>query len=220
MAASTSARNKRRLRPRRRGGARSCSPRRLPKRRSPSRVCASSSIQDCSACRAMSPMSASRASTRCGSAAPPPISAEAAPDARSRASATACGQNPRPQASFPTTLPEIRSADLSELVLDCAGWGESDPLRLSWLDPPAKGALDAARAELETLGALDGNARLTELGQRMRALPLPPRLARMMLIAGERGAGAQAAEICRRPHGAQSGRQGYGFVRARGCVSA
>ena len=96
---------------------------------------------------------------------------------------------------LPYNLPEIRSADLSELVLDCAGWGESDPLRLSWLDPPAKGALDAARAELETLGALDGNARLTELGQRMRALPLPPRLARMMLIAGERGAGAQAGEI-------------------------
>jgi ATP-dependent helicase HrpB len=92
-------------------------------------------------------------------------------------------------------VPEIRSADLSELVLDCAGWGEADPLRLNWLDPPAKGALDAARAELVALGALDAHARLTELGQHMRALPLPPRLARMMLIAGERGAAEQAAGI-------------------------
>jgi ATP-dependent helicase HrpB len=92
-------------------------------------------------------------------------------------------------------VPEIRSADLSELVLDCAGWGESDPLRLNWLDPPAKGALEAARAELVALGALDANGGLTQLGQRMRALPLPPRLARMMLVAGEQGAAEQAAEI-------------------------
>ena len=121
---------------------------------------------------------------------------------------------------LPYNVPEIRSADLSELVLDCAGWGESDPLRLSWLDPPAKGALDAARAELEALGALDGNARLTELGQRMRALPLPPRLARMMLVASKLGAAEQRGRNCCCTDGAQSGRQGYGFVRTRGDVSA
>lgn len=91
--------------------------------------------------------------------------------------------------------PEIRSADLSELVLDCAAWGEGDPLRLNWLDPPPKGALAAARAELGSLGALDADGRLTEIGQRMRALPLPPRLARMMIIAGERGSAQAAAEV-------------------------
>lgn len=92
-------------------------------------------------------------------------------------------------------VPEIRSADLSDLVLDCAGWGESDPLRLSWLDPPPRGALDAARAELAGLDALDAEGRLTDLGRRMRALPLPPRLARMLILAGEMGAAGPAAEI-------------------------
>jgi ATP-dependent helicase HrpB len=32
--------------------------------------------------------------------------------------------------------PEIRAADLSGLVLDCAEWGVADPATLSWLDPP------------------------------------------------------------------------------------
>ncbi|WP_158873226.1 ATP-dependent helicase HrpB [Antarcticirhabdus aurantiaca] len=76
--------------------------------------------------------------------------------------------------------PEILSTDLSGLLLDAAAWGLADPASLAFLDPPPKPALKEARALLQSLGALDPDDRLTPLGEAMRALPLPPRLARMV----------------------------------------
>src|SRR5215210_3452690 len=84
----------------------------------------------------------------------------------------------------PFGRPEILSADLAPLVLDCAAWGVADPRKLAFLDPPPAPALAEARALLEELGALDRDGRITESGRRLRALPLPPRLARMVLAAG------------------------------------
>lgn len=95
----------------------------------------------------------------------------------------------------PYTEPEIRAADLAGLVMDCAAWGVADPARLQWLDPPPPGALAAARAELVTLGALDGDGRLTSRGRAMRDLPLPPRLAAMIVEAAALGAANAAADI-------------------------
>jgi ATP-dependent helicase HrpB len=91
--------------------------------------------------------------------------------------------------------PEIRSADLSALVLDCAEWGTADPLSLSWIDPPPAAALAAAREQLTELEALDVTGRITAMGRRLRALPLPPRLARMMIVAAGLGHADEAAEI-------------------------
>ncbi|MDQ0392400.1 ATP-dependent helicase HrpB [Labrys monachus] len=93
----------------------------------------------------------------------------------------------------PFARPEILSADLSPLLLDCAAWGVSDPARLSWLDAPPKPALIEARALLVGIEALDGEGRLTEAGRRLSALALPPRLARMIVAAGEEA--PLAAEI-------------------------
>jgi ATP-dependent helicase HrpB len=91
--------------------------------------------------------------------------------------------------------PEIRAADLAPLLLDCVEWGVSDPRALAWLDPPSPAALDAAREELQALGALDETGRMTEAGRRFRALPLPPRLAAMLIEAARLGAETEAAEI-------------------------
>ena len=55
----------------------------------------------------------------------------------------------------PFGRPEILSADLAPLVLDCAAWGVADPRKLAFLDPPPAAALNEARALLEELGALD-----------------------------------------------------------------
>ena len=99
-------------------------------------------------------------------------------------------------ASLPAyTQPEILSADLSSLVLDLAQWGVSDPAGLAFLDPPPAPAWKEAKSLLEELGALDADGRITEEGKRLRALALPPRLARMIVDSARLGAGAEAAEI-------------------------
>jgi ATP-dependent helicase HrpB len=91
--------------------------------------------------------------------------------------------------------PEIRSADLAALLLDCADWGNADPRSLSWIDPPSAAAIDAAREELTELEALDAEGRITAIGRRLRSLPLPPRLARMAISGAELGHAEEAAEI-------------------------
>ena len=93
------------------------------------------------------------------------------------------------------TQPEILSADLSSLVLDLAQWGVSDPAGLAFLDKPPLPALKEARELLRELGALDGDGRITAEGKSLRALALPPRLARMIVDSSRLGTGRAAAEI-------------------------
>jgi ATP-dependent helicase HrpB len=93
------------------------------------------------------------------------------------------------------TQPEILSADLSSLVLDLAQWGVTDPATLSFLDPPPPPALKEAKSLLRELNALDADGRITAEGRRLRALALPPRLARMIVDSDRLGAGEAAAEI-------------------------
>jgi ATP-dependent helicase HrpB len=91
--------------------------------------------------------------------------------------------------------PEILAADLSGLLLDCAAWGVADPAQLRFLDAPPAPALNEARSLLSGLGALDADGRITPFGLRLRALPLPPRLAAMVLHGADCGAGQAAADI-------------------------
>jgi ATP-dependent helicase HrpB len=90
--------------------------------------------------------------------------------------------------------PEILSADLSSFVLDLAAWG-SGTEQLAFLDPPPRPALTAASALLAELGAIDNDGRITEEGRKLRQMPLPPRLARMVVDAASEGAALPAAEI-------------------------
>jgi ATP-dependent helicase HrpB len=90
--------------------------------------------------------------------------------------------------------PEILSADLSSLALDLAAWG-SVPEQLAFLDPPPRPALAEAKVLLGELGAIDGDGRITEEGRKLRSLPLPPRLARMVVDAAAEDAALPAAEI-------------------------
>jgi ATP-dependent helicase HrpB len=91
--------------------------------------------------------------------------------------------------------PEILAADLSPMLLDLAQWGAADPSTLAFLDAPPAGALKEARALLAELGAVDAERRITGEGRLLRALPLPPRLARMVVDAAKEGAGRRAADI-------------------------
>ncbi len=91
--------------------------------------------------------------------------------------------------------PEILSADLSGLLLDCAVWGEVDPTRLAFLDAPPRGALAKARALLASIGAIDGEGRITAEGRAISRLALPPRLARMAVDAAREGDAQTACEV-------------------------
>ena len=101
---------------------------------------------------------------------------------------------PQTAALEPFARPEILAADLSSFALDLAAWG-SAPEQLAFLDPPPRPALVEAKALLAELGAIDGDGRITEEGRHLRRLPLPPRLARMVVDAGMAGEALLAAEI-------------------------
>jgi len=84
--------------------------------------------------------------------------------------------------------PEILTADLAPLVLDCAAWG-SRPEGLPFPDAPQGGALAAARALLRGLGLIDDAGRLTAAGRAAARLPAHPRLAHMISEAPESARG-------------------------------
>lgn len=129
------------------------------------------------------------------------VSRAAADQRRGRAGRTEPGvcyrlwDEPQTASLAPYTQPEILSADLSSLVLDLAQWGVADPAALSFLDPPPQPAWKEAKGLLSELNALDGDGRITAEGKSLRALALPPRLARMIVDSHRVGAGEQAAEI-------------------------
>jgi ATP-dependent helicase HrpB len=129
------------------------------------------------------------------------VSRAAADQRRGRAGRTEPGvcyrlwDEPQTGSLEPYTRPEILSADLSSFVLDLAQWGTADPGTLSFLDAPPAAALNEARTLLSQLGAIDAAGRITEEGRKLRALPLPPRLARMVVDAGAAGDGETAAAI-------------------------
>ncbi|ANL44817.1 ATP-dependent RNA helicase HrpB [Rhizobium phaseoli] len=104
--------------------------------------------------------------------------------------------HPGQTAALPAfTPPQILSSDLSGLVLDLAHWGVQDPASLAFVDQPPETTLKEARMLLGQLGALDKDGMLTARGRVMRDLALPPRLAAMVVSAGESGHARDAALI-------------------------
>jgi len=81
----------------------------------------------------------------------------------------------------PYRQPEIHRIDLSGPVLDVLAWGGS-PHTFEWFERPSDDAIAAALDLLEQLGAVE-DGRLTMTGARIHALPLHPRLARLLLEA-------------------------------------
>jgi ATP-dependent helicase HrpB len=128
------------------------------------------------------------------------VSRAAADQRRGRAGRTEPGlcyrlwDEPQTAALEPFARPEILAADLSSFALDLAAWG-ADADKLAFLDPPPRAARAEAKTLLVALGAIDGDGRITEEGRQLRRLPLPPRLARMVIDAARVGQGIIAAEL-------------------------
>ncbi|MDP3488784.1 MAG: ATP-dependent helicase HrpB [Phenylobacterium sp.] len=91
--------------------------------------------------------------------------------------------------------PEILDADLSGLALDMARWGAKSADDLAFLDPPPKAALAEAQALLRRLEAVDRAGVLTPHGEALADMPLPPRLAHMVLRAADHGQAERATRI-------------------------
>ncbi len=99
-------------------------------------------------------------------------------------------------AAFPPA--EIEAADLTGLALELALWGAAEG-DLAFLTPPPAGALAEARALLRMLGALDAKGLITEHGRKLSALPLHPRVAHMLVLAGPEAAPLAALIEARDP---------------------
>lgn len=96
-------------------------------------------------------------------------------------------------APFPPA--EIESTDLAGLVLELAVWGANTPADMAFLTQPSARAYGEAQALLRTLGALDGDFRITTHGKVLARLPIHPRLGHMLVTGAAVGARRLAATL-------------------------
>lgn len=92
-------------------------------------------------------------------------------------------------------LPEILRTDLSESLLFLAAQGVRDFNSFSWFDKPGPMHLKKATDDLCLMNALDEQNILTPIGKLMLGWPLPPRLAKLMLVAIEMNVADLGADI-------------------------
>jgi ATP-dependent helicase HrpB len=114
------------------------------------------------------------------------ISLDSADQRAGRAGRTAPGRalrlwDPR-DVMRPHREPEIERIDLAPPVLDVLAWG-GNPTSFEWFQAPPAESLVAALGLLSSLGAV-ADGRLTPRGDLLRRLPVPPRLARVLVAAG------------------------------------
>ncbi|WP_134768355.1 ATP-dependent helicase HrpB [Nocardioides sp. 1609] len=91
--------------------------------------------------------------------------------------------------------PEVLTADLTSFALELATWGSPDGEGLALLDAPPAPAMDAARAVLRSIGAVDDAGAVTERGRRVARVPADPRLARALLDGAVVVGSQRAAEV-------------------------
>ncbi|MFN0060488.1 MAG: ATP-dependent helicase HrpB [Planctomycetota bacterium] len=91
--------------------------------------------------------------------------------------------------------PELLRVDLAGPVLELRVWGEPDPARFAWFEAPPPRALERAEELLELLGASTRASGVTTLGRDIAALPLHPRLGRLVLEGQRLGHGARLALV-------------------------
>ena len=81
------------------------------------------------------------------------------------------------------TPPEILRTNLASVILRMATLGLGDPESFPFLDLPDTRLINDGVRLLEELQAMEGERRVTRLGRQIAALPLDPRLGRMLLAA-------------------------------------
>jgi ATP-dependent helicase HrpB len=89
-------------------------------------------------------------------------------------------------------LPEIQRVDLVGAVLQVLCWIEPDLKSFPWYEAPSRGSVERAQRLLVHLSA-SGEQGVTELGRAMAALPVHPRIGRLLIEGQRRGVTEQAA---------------------------
>ncbi|MCL1981310.1 MAG: ATP-dependent RNA helicase HrpA [Proteobacteria bacterium] len=79
------------------------------------------------------------------------------------------------------TLPEIRRANLAEVILQMIDLKLGDPARFPFLNPPPEAAIREGFRLLRELGATTSENHLTANGRLMAGLPLDPRISRIII---------------------------------------
>ena len=77
--------------------------------------------------------------------------------------------------------PDVSRVDLAPVLLAVLAWG-GQPDGFDWFEAPPLARVREAAALLERLGAADAHG-ITSVGRQMARMPLPPRLARLVLAA-------------------------------------
>lgn len=81
------------------------------------------------------------------------------------------------------TDPEIRRANLAEVILRMKAFGLGDVEEFPFLNPPTPRAIRSGYELLRELGALDSAQNLTNIGRELARLPVDPTIGRMLLQA-------------------------------------
>ena len=84
------------------------------------------------------------------------------------------------------TPPEVLRTNLASVILQMAVLGLGDPEQFPFLDPPDTRLINDGVRLLQELKAMDEERRVTSLGRQIAALPVDPRLARMLIAAARR----------------------------------
>ncbi len=93
------------------------------------------------------------------------------------------------------TDPEIRRTNLAAVILQMLNLRLGDLNRFPFIDPPDPRMVRDGYKLLEELGAVTTSGKLTAVGRQMTRLPVDPRLARMILAAGQGGCLAEVLVI-------------------------
>ena len=91
-------------------------------------------------------------------------------------------EDSRREANHPS---QISYCDLTDMVLELAAWGVSDPGQLKFMDPPPEAAWKSAVENLQQMGILDKNNRISAHGKLVHECGLSVRAGHLIAISAK-----------------------------------
>ncbi|HRE75793.1 MAG TPA: ATP-dependent helicase HrpB [Flavobacteriales bacterium] len=91
--------------------------------------------------------------------------------------------------------PEILDADLAQLTLELAGWGQENIESLKWVTAPPIANVAQAKTILKNLNAIDDKGKITPEGKKILEIPSHPRIAHLLLTGKKQSCPALACDV-------------------------